>query len=265
MAMPLKGKSKSLVLFGEEVRRFRQAKGLSQEGLGAKIPVSGSNIGQIERGDVRCARETAVKLDEILDTRGSLPSLWDKLVKDTAFPVWFDWPEVEAEATHLRTYQVSIMYGLSQIEEYAWVLLKGDPQKVAARMGRQDILFRQEPPAPRLSILLYEGVLHHQIGSAEVMAKQLGRLQELTELPNVSVQVVPSLPSAGTAGSFTLATLPDRSEVGYADMAGRDLTLHEPDDIRALADSYDEIRDEALPVDMSRARIQKIMEERWTT
>jgi type IV pilus biogenesis protein CpaD/CtpE len=48
-------------------------------------------------------------------------------------------------------------------------------------------------------------------------------------------------------------------------MAARGLTLNEADDIRVISDSYDEIRDRALPVQMSRDLIQQIMEARWTT
>lgn len=263
--MASKGKSRSLVLFGSEVRRFRQVKGISQDQTGSRIHLSGSHIGQIERGEVRCDKETARLLDELLDTRGSIPSLWDKLVQNAVFPTWFDWPEVEAEATHLRTYQGMVVYGLLQTEDYASVLLRGDTKAIAARIGRQDILFRADPEPPRLSVLLYEGALHHQVGSKETMRAQLDRLLTLSEAKNVSIQVVPGpISSAGSSGSFVLATLPDRSEVAYADMAARDLTMNESDDIRAISDSYDEIRDQALPVEMSRDLMQQIMEERWT-
>jgi hypothetical protein len=34
-----------------------------------------------------------------LDGRGSIPSLWKQCVKSAVFPTWFDWWEIEAEAT----------------------------------------------------------------------------------------------------------------------------------------------------------------------
>lgn len=265
MALSARGKSRSLDLFGSEVRRYRQAKGLSQEAVGVRIPVTGSHIGQIERGEVRCDETTATALDEILDTRGAIPSLWEKLVQNTVFPTWFDWPEVEAEATHLRTYQGMVVYGLLQIEDYAASLLAGDTKAVAARLGRQDVLFREDPTPPRLSVLLYEGVLHHQAGPKEVMKAQLDRLLTLSVAKTITIQVISGqVPSAGTVGSFVLAHLPDRSEVAYVDTPARGLTLNDPADIVTLEDSYDEIRSQALPVEMSRDLIQRIMEERWT-
>lgn len=266
MAVASRGKSKSLILFGTEVRRFRTAAGLSQDQTGTKIHVSGSHIGQIERGEVRCEEQTAKDLDAVLGSKGTLPSLWKQCVQNSVFPSWFDWPEVEVEATHLRTYQGMVIYGLLQTEDYASVLLRGEAQAVAARLSRQDILFREDPPPPRVSVLMYEGVLYHQVGSPDIMRAQLDRLLTLSEAKNVSIQLIPGVvPSAGTVGSFVLATLPDRSEVAYAEMAARGLTLNEADDIRVISDSYDEIRDRALPVEMSRDLIQQIMEARWTT
>jgi transcriptional regulator with XRE-family HTH domain len=266
VAKASKGKSKSLVLFGNEVKRFRQAANLSQDQTGAKIHVSGAHIGQIERGDVRCREETAEALDAALGSQGTIPSLWKQCVKSSVFPTWFDWYEVEAEATHLKSYQSMVVDGLLQTPDYAAALLKNDKEAVAARIGRQEVLYREDPPPPRVSVLLYEGVLHHEVGGKDVMREQLAHLLTMSEKPNISVQVVPEpLPSAGSAGSFVLATLPDRSEIAYAPMAARGLTLDETDDIRALSDAYDEIRGQALPIEMSKRLIQQIMEDRWTT
>ncbi len=266
MAKASKGKSKSLSLFGNEVKRFRLAANLSQDQTGAKAYVSGANIGQIERGEVRCQEETAERLDEVLDSRGSITSLWKQCVKSAVFPTWFDWWEIEAEATQLATYQATVVYGLLQTPEYAAALLRGDKAAVEARIARQEIFNREDPPPPRLSVLLYEGVLTNLVGGPETMRDQLTYLLAMAERPNIVIQVVPApLSSAASSGSFELATLADRSEVAYTHMAARDLTLNEADDIRALSEAYDEIRADALPAEMSKRLIEQIMEERWTT
>ena len=267
MAKASRGKSKSLVLFGNEVKRFRLATKpqLSQDQVGVKIHVSGAHIGQIERGEVRCQEETATELNRVLDSRGTIPSLWKQCVKSAVFPTWFDWYEIEGEASHLKSYHGMMVDGLLQTPEYAGALLRQDKEAVAARISRQEVLHREDPPPPRLSALLYEGVLHHEVGDKDVMRAQLAHLLAMTEKPNISVLVVPGpVSSAVSGGNFILATLPDRSEIAYADMAARDLTLDEPADIRAISDAYDEIRDQALPLEMSRRLIEQIMEERWT-
>ncbi|MFL6056191.1 MAG: Scr1 family TA system antitoxin-like transcriptional regulator [Actinoallomurus sp.] len=258
-----KKRPKTLELFGSEVKRYRSISGLSQDQLGDKVPVCGSHIGKIERGETRCDRAIAVKLDEILDTRGALPSLWDELVLDAAFPVWFDWPEVEVEADCLETYQCLVVDGLLQTEDYASALLGGDKSATAARMKRQAILSREDPPPPRICALLAEGVLRNEVGDRAVMRGELEHLLSLTS-PRVSVQIVPGpLRPVDTAGAFVLATLPDRTEVAYVETAVRGITVSEPEDIRLLSEAYDEIRSRALPVGMSKELIGRILEEQW--
>ncbi|MEV5752076.1 helix-turn-helix transcriptional regulator [Actinoallomurus sp. NPDC052308] len=259
-----KKRPKTLELFGSQVKRYRSISGLSQDQLGEKVPVCGSHIGKIERGETRCDRAIAVKLDEILDTRGALPSLWDELVVDAAFPVWFDWPEVESEAEFLGTYQCLVVDGLLQTEDYASALLGEDTAATAARMKRQAILSREDPPPPRVSALLAEAVLRNQVGDRDVMRGQLEHLLSIVS-PRISVQIVPDpFGPIGTAGGFVLATLPNRTELAYVATAVRGITTSEPDDIRLLSETYDQIRSRALPVEMSRDLIRRVLEERWT-
>ncbi|GAB3985102.1 helix-turn-helix transcriptional regulator [Actinoallomurus acanthiterrae] len=254
----------TLKVFGSVVRGYRSAVGLSQDQLGEKIPVCGSHIGKIERGETRCDRSIAVKLDELFDTKGTLPSLWDELVLDASFPVWFDWPTIEVDAVSLEAYQCLVVDGLLQTEDYASALLGGDKAATAARMRRQAILSREDPPPPRISVLLAEGVLRNEVGDRDVMRGQLEHLLALSS-PRISVQVVPGpLRPADSAGAFVLATLPDRTELAYVETALRGITTSESDDIRLLSDTYDEIRSRALPVEMSRDLIRRILEERWT-
>jgi transcriptional regulator with XRE-family HTH domain len=258
------GRPAPLKVFGSEVRRFRELTGLSQAQLGDKIPISSSHIGKIERGETRCDRKLAVSMDEILDTRGSLPSLWDELVEKAVFPAWFDWPEIEAEAIRLQSYECMVVYGLLQTERYAAALLESDPHAVSARMGRQEILHRQDSPPPALSALLAESTLTNEVGGSDVMREQLEHLLS-APTSRISIQVIRSpLPPAGIAGAFCMATLPDRSELAYVETAARGLTLNEPSDIQTISDRYDTLRSRALPVDLSRDHIQMIMEERWT-
>jgi Domain of unknown function (DUF5753) len=64
---------------------------------------------------------------------------------------------------------------------------------VAARMGRQAILTRDDPP--RLWVVLDEGVLRRQVGGRHVMCEQLNTLLEAAARPNIVIEVVPA--SAG--------------------------------------------------------------------
>jgi transcriptional regulator with XRE-family HTH domain len=252
-----------LRVFGTEVRRYRELAELSQAQLGDKVPISSSHVGKIERGETRCDRKLSVRMDQILDARGALPSLWDQLVKNAVFPVWFDWPGIESEAASLDSYQCLLMDGLLQTRAYCAVLLGNDEAAVEARMQRQEILCREEPIPPRLSVLLTDFVLRNEVGSREIMREQLESLLAQSS-PRISIQVVPDpIPSAGLLGAFCLATLPDRSEAAYAEMAARGVTLNQASDIQTIADRLGALRARALPVDQSRDYIRRVLEERW--
>jgi transcriptional regulator with XRE-family HTH domain len=266
MAVKRQNRPHPLRAFGREVRRYRELAELSQAQLAEKIPISSSHIGKIERGETRCDRKLAVRMDEILDTRGALPSLWDELVKDAAFPTWFDWPEVEAnpEAISLAAYECTVVYGLLQTEDYASALLRGDEAAVCARMGRQEVLTREDPQPPRINVLLSENVLTNQIGDEKVMREQLDHLLTVAS-DRIQLQVVRNpMPTTGTDGSFCLATLADRSELAFVETPARGFTLSERDDIQTLSDKLADIRACALPLDQSRDYIRRVMEERWT-
>lgn len=261
--LPSRGRPPILRVFGKEVRRYRLAAGLSQDRLAEKVPMSGSHVGNIERGESRCERHVAERFDEILDTKGALPSLWDELVKDVAFPVWFDWPPVEEEAVLLQTYQPMVVYGLLQTERYATAVLEGDKQAVDARMSRQRILERTDPPPPRLSVILAEPVLYNEVGGREIMREQLERLITLAS-PRIGVHIAQwPLHPLGFSGAFVIATLPDRSELAYVETPARGITTNDSADLRVLSDSYVAIRSGVLPVQASIDLIRQVMEERW--
>ena len=91
----------------------------------------------------------------MLDTGGTLARLWP-LVSQEALPRWFrPFAEIEREATSIRTWEPLIVPGLLQTEAYARALITGwQPgdaaetveQQVSARMERQHLLDRADPP-----------------------------------------------------------------------------------------------------------------------
>ncbi|MFI0445846.1 helix-turn-helix domain-containing protein [Actinomadura sp. 6N118] len=254
-----------LKLFGSQLKRFRELTGLSQDQLGLKGHVTGSFIGAIERGESRCQRELAVLLDDVLDTRGTLPSLWDDLVMNAAFPVWFDWPKIEGAAIHLQTYQALLVDGLLQTPAYAGALLGGDQDLVEARLSRQEVLTREDPPPPVVTVLLNEAALHYPIGDKHTMREQLERLSAAVT-PRLAIQIVPygANPPVNRGGSFALATLEDLSEVAHLDTAVRGMSFGSRQDIRAVRESFESLRAHALPVGMSIDLIHRTAEELWT-
>nr|BFE32871.1 helix-turn-helix transcriptional regulator [Actinomadura rugatobispora] len=259
--------SPALRAFGRRFKRFREAAGLSQERLGVRANpgkgVTGQYISQVEAGKTRCTREFAETMDHELNAKGELIELWDDLVTDAAFPIWFDWPPVENEAVHLDSFQAMVIDGLLQTPAYASALLSGDKEAAEARIKRQSILTREQPAPPSLAVLLDENVLHRDIGGPEVMRDQLEYLVSRIG-PFLTVQVVPATGHLGTAGAFKIATLEDRTEVAYVETSARGLTMSEPEDLAAMSRTLLQLRSLALPLNQSIDLIRRTAEEKWS-
>jgi hypothetical protein len=65
----------------------------------------------------------------------------------------------------------------------------GIEERVAARMERQQILDRDDPPL--LLAVIDEGALRRAVGSPALMREQLAHLLKTAERPKVMLQVVP--------------------------------------------------------------------------
>ncbi|MFD0685644.1 helix-turn-helix domain-containing protein [Actinomadura fibrosa] len=260
--------SPTLLAFGRRFRRFREAKGLSQEALGRRANggqgVKPQYIGAVENGRTRCTREFAATMDHALDANGEFLSLYDDLVMDATFPTWFDWHTVEPEAVMLQSYQPLLIHGLLQTPAYATAILKAK-DAVEARLNRQAVLVRESPPPPNFSVLQDEVSLYRLTGDADVMREQLEHVIHVGEQGIATVQVVPSRGEhLGNSGAFNIATLADRTEIAYADMAARGMTISDPDDIATIDRTLIAVRSLALPVDQSLEVIRKVVRERWT-
>ncbi|MBC6459446.1 helix-turn-helix domain-containing protein [Actinomadura sp. HBU206391] len=260
---PLDPSSSPLALFGSELRTYRERAGLSHDQLGSKTDYTGSYVGAVERAQEMPKRRFAVAADLALETVGALTRLWDGLLKPSVYPPWFDWPIHEAEATLLRAFELSVVYGLLQTGDYARDLLYGDEAAVEARIARQSVLTREDPPPPLLVCVLDETVLRREVGSPAIMYAQLRHLVQAAS-ERVSIHVIPSRRHRGISGSFVLATLEDRSEVAYIDTAARGVTTGEPQDLRILTEKFESIRSRALPVDQSPDLITRTADELWT-
>jgi hypothetical protein len=189
-------------------------------------------------------------------------------------PPWFEgWPGFEAQAVALRTYEPLLVPGLLQTEGYARAVLRGAQadagddeieQQVAARLQRQDILSREDPP--RLWAVLDEGVLHRSIGGPKIMHDQLVHLAQVADRPKVSVEVIPfdAGERTGLLGAFMIADQDGAGSILYLDTA---TTGQMVDAAPAVCDAgliFDTLRGEALPRVASKDLIVKVTEERWT-
>ena len=195
-----------------ELRRLRERAGLTGDEAAEHLGWSGSKISRIETHRIGVKPADLSKLLELYQvdlshreelTRfaressraGSLESAVAGLPADYA-----DYLSAEDEAYSIWIWDPVVVPGLLQTEAYARAAIAGyqsmyhpspghAERRIALRRLRQQLLTR-EPPV-NLSVVLDESVLSRRFGDRTTMHEQMLRLAELSELPNVQVQVLP--------------------------------------------------------------------------
>ncbi|MGV9561037.1 helix-turn-helix domain-containing protein [Streptomyces sp. NPDC003480] len=254
--------------YGYELRRAREAAGLTLAQLGSAVFCTGSLIGQIETAAKVPQRDFSERLDAALGTDGLFSRLVG-LVLRSQLPSWFQpYAEMESRALSIATYQTQVVYGLLQTPGYARALLGAGwaeklDEQVAARLDRQQVLRRQKPPL--VWVVLDEAVLHRGVGGREVMREQLTQLLRLQDRREVRVQVLPF--GAGqhpaTAGSFTVMRFGDHPDITYSENYDSGYMTANPDVAMDCSHRYDHLQAAALSVEDSAELIARVREERY--
>jgi len=249
-------------VFGAMLAYYRSHAGMSPEQLGARVFLSGSQIRKIEAGERTPTEDLAKACEGIpeLGCNGALTELYGILsehLKRRAYPGWFaDWPDKEAQARRLRSFEPMVVPGLLQTEAYARAILStrvgvtGEDldEAVAARMDRQRILDREQPP--ELWVILDEAVLRRPVGGPEVIREQLAYLTGAARRPHIVIQVVPFTAGAHEGmrgGAFVLAEFDGASALAYQDAASSGQIIEDAAEVSALGVTWDTLRLEALP------------------
>lgn len=263
----------ALSLFADEMKAAREQRGWSQADLAEKIPYSLSTISMVEALHRAPTRDLAVHLDKAFGTPGTFTRLEARL-RDLPFPASFrPFAAYEAEATALYVFEHSLVPGLLQTPEYARAVLATRPNTtedeidnlVAARLARQSVLTRDDPPAPLLWALIDEGVLYRPVAPAEVMYDQLLDLVDRSWRPNITVQVLPYSAGGhtGLLGAFTIADLPGSAGIVNVEDITYGRVFEDTATVSRVTLHYKSLQSEALPKGASRELIARVAEERW--
>ncbi|MGH3174902.1 MAG: helix-turn-helix domain-containing protein, partial [Streptosporangiaceae bacterium] len=225
---PVRERDKTaLSLFADEMKAAREQRGWSQAELAERIPYSLSTISMVEALHRAPTKDFALHLDNAFGTPGTFARLEARL-RDLPFPASFrPFAAYEAEATVLYECEHSLVTGLLQTPEYARAVLATRPNTtedeldnlVTARLARQAILTRDDPPAPLLWVLIDEGALYRPVAPDEVMYEQLMYLVEMSRRPNITVQVVPHSAGGhtGLLGAFFIADVDGSPGIVWAE------------------------------------------------
>jgi transcriptional regulator with XRE-family HTH domain len=272
------------LVLGGHLRRLREQAGMTTERAAAAIRGSHSKISRMEHGRVGFKeRDIAdlLTLYGVID--GPEREALLNLAKEANTPGWWQtysdilptWVEpyfgLEAAATFIREFELQFVPGILQIEDYAKAMFRlGNPltedevsRRVKARVSRQDILRRVDPP--KIWAVLDEGALRRQIGGREVMRAQLEHLIEMCDHPNVTLQILPFTAGAHRAmgGAFTILryTEPDLRDVVYLEQLTSALYLDKPTEVDAYLEVIEEVCLQAEPAAKTPALLKSILKD----
>uniref|UniRef100_A0AAU2V8C7 Helix-turn-helix domain-containing protein n=1 Tax=Streptomyces sp. NBC_00003 TaxID=2903608 RepID=A0AAU2V8C7_9ACTN len=268
---------------GQELRRLRELKGMTAEEVAERLLVSQSKISRLENGrrsisqrDVRdLCGVYEVEDHRIVDSlmqmaKDSRQQGWWHAFGDIPYSVYIG---LETDAASLRVYDPQVVPGLLQTRQYAEALIAGalpetaptDVEKrVNVRLRRQERVRAAENPL-RLWVVIDEAALRRRVGDKQLMIDQLEFLIEQSQLPHVTVQVLPFSMGAhpGINGQYAILEFPDASDssVVYIEGVTSDLYLEKANDVQKYSVMYEHLRAQALNVDQTREFITGIAKD----
>jgi transcriptional regulator with XRE-family HTH domain len=254
-----------------ELRRLREAAGLTIEEVGEKLECSASKISRVETMRVGVTPRDARDLLELYGVSTEQGDELVQLAREARRKGWWEaysdvitspFLGLEAEASSLRTYNAMLIPGLLQTEEYIRALIReGAPcmpaseaeRRVAVRMARKALLTDEHPPD--LWVVLDEGALRRPVGGPAVMRRQIEHLVAVSARPNITLQVIPFSAGSypGMGGPFVIMAFanPADSDVVYVESAKNSFFLESPDDVDNYALRFGDMAATAMSKDES--------------
>lgn len=273
-------------MLGMELRRLRESIAMSCEQVAAALEWSTPKVSRIEKART-AAHANDVRL--LLDTFGvEDDQRREALIDMTRTPRrsqgwWTNFPDVipgkrwsyvrlEDDAELLLNYEVEFIPGLLQTESYATACFHAAypsqseefiNRNVAARMARQQLLERQDPP--KLWTIINDAALRRVAALPNATAiQQFDRLISAASMAHVTLQVLPFDvgPHPGQNGTFTVIRFPDPAgQVVHLDTLTGSFYLEESHQIDSYNLAFEHLKAEGLNKAQSLRHIKKLASE----
>jgi transcriptional regulator with XRE-family HTH domain len=249
-----------------ELRRLREQAGVTIDTVAERLEFSASKVSRIETGQTGAS---ATDVRSMLSLYGVGDQSVDELVqvaREARQRGWWlryghvltgAYVGLEAGATSICAYEAQLVPGLMQTEEYARTVIRAtrptisDDEldgRIRVRTIRQSLLDQNEPID--FHAILDEAVFHRMVGSRAVMRRQLDKLIDISDRPNVTIQVLPFAVGAhaGMDGTFAILEYEEIADpdVVFAENAAGGLFLEKDDELRRYKFIFDRLRATAL-------------------
>jgi transcriptional regulator with XRE-family HTH domain len=238
---------------GAELRRLREAAGLTIDRVAEELECSPSKVSRIETGQVSATPRDVRDMLGLYRVDDARIEAMVQVAREARQRGWWqkfvDVPDgvpayvgLETAATSIDIYMALLVPALLQTPDYARAVIAAVrpdlppaeiDRRVELRLRRQDLLDQERPP--RIRVLLDDTVLRRPVGGPAVMAAQRRRLLADADRPAVTIQVleVDAGAHAGMDGPFTIFGFPAPAErdVVALDSAADALYLEGPEDV----------------------------------
>ncbi|MFI1730237.1 helix-turn-helix domain-containing protein [Streptomyces acidicola] len=268
---------------GADLRRLRELNGLTLEEAGTRVGISKATLSRYEtkEGAVKwpavdaLCREYGASDEERLAlvelAKGAKIQGWWRSLADPIPESMNLMLTLEDEVIREDHYACMYIPGLLQTRDYAEAVHRASemqcPERevqhmVDIRMKRQELLQRQNPP--HIWCVIDEAAVRRLVGGHEVMRAQLQHVLSMSELPHVTVQVLPFSTGAHAAavGSFVVLCGPNPDlDVVYVDILGGGLFMEKPQELERYRLAFQYLKAQALDLKSSAQLIHRINKE----
>ena len=266
---------------GEELARLRKKADYTRQRIADRLRCSVSKIEKIEGGQVR---SKLAELETMLTEYGVPQDEWPPLLELQRLGATRGWwskfgrlPQpfteflgLEMAAVTIRTFELAVIPGLFQTEDYARALTQSDTvgmtpewleREVGLRINRQKQILAEDPP--EIFLVLDEAALRRQIGDPKIMHDQLQHLIELSRSIHLQVAPLEQGGHPGVHGSFVIFDFPEElhSPVVYVECPAGNLYLEKTIDLRRCSLAFDHLLGAALSRPKSVALIKDMIRQ----
>ncbi|WP_149823554.1 helix-turn-helix domain-containing protein [Streptomyces tailanensis] len=195
---------------GLELRKLREAAGMTGREAAERMGVNAIQVSQIEAGragvsDIRLRRlagHYACSDVELIDALAEMATDrtrgWWQAYRGALPPAFLDLSELEHHARFLKVIATTHVPGILQTEDYARAVFSyvvpelpsGELDVWVAHHMHRRVVLDRDPPVEYQAVV-HEAALRVKVGDREDARAQLREILTLSERPNVSVRVVP--------------------------------------------------------------------------